>query len=220
MLPCTSCEAQVCLILTSSCADKGRYGTPFLEHSYRYHLTRIDHRHNFSVYNTLLHLNSVEASAFATQPAVAASHIDSLAFVPQLFLSCIAIPLSLAKKDLASTMLAQTFAFVTFNKVCTSQYFLWYMVFLPFYLPDSSLLKRPRRGVAALALWVLGQAVWLQQGYELEFLGRSTFVPGLWLASISFFAGNCWILGVIVSDVAASDGSIAVASSSKSKKAR
>lgn len=47
--------------------------------------------------------------------------VESLAFFPQLFLSVVAIPLLLAKKDLASTMLAQTFAFVTFNKVCTSQ---------------------------------------------------------------------------------------------------
>lgn len=45
------------------------------------------------------------------------------------------------------------------------------------------------------------QALWLQQGYELEFLGKSTFVPGLWLASMVFFAVNCWILGIIVSDI-------------------
>jgi phosphatidylinositol glycan class M len=48
-------------------------------------------------------------------------HLESLAFLPQLFLSSIALPLILAKKDLPSTMLAQTFAFVSFNKVCTSQ---------------------------------------------------------------------------------------------------
>ncbi|KAK4945360.1 hypothetical protein LTR28_008059 [Elasticomyces elasticus] len=187
------------------------YGDAFLEHSYAYHLTRIDHRHNFSVYNTVLHLSSSSVGP-------ASLGVESLAFVPQLFLAAFAIPLALAKKDLASTMLAQTFAFVTFNKVCTSQYFLWYMVFLPFYLPDSSLLERPRLGLAALALWVLGQpmpqypafrdlamadkvqALWLQQGYQLEFLGNSTFVPGLWLASMAFFLINIWILGIIVSD--------------------
>lgn len=47
--------------------------------------------------------------------------LESLAFLPQLFLSAVAIPLALSKNDLPSTMLAQTFAFVTFNKVCTSQ---------------------------------------------------------------------------------------------------
>lgn len=91
-----------------------RYGWPFLEHSYLYHVARIDHRHNFSPYNTMLYLNS-------SPSAESSLHLESLAFLPQILLSAIIIPLALAKRDLASTMLAQTFAFVTFNKVCTSQ---------------------------------------------------------------------------------------------------
>lgn len=77
------------------------------------------------------------------------------------------------------------------------------MVFLPFYLPNSVMLKRPTLGATALALWVVGQALWLQQGFELEFLGKSTFVPGLWMASAGFFMINCWILGLIVADIRA-----------------
>ena len=91
------------------------YLTPFLTHTYLHHLTRIDHRHNFSPYNTLLHLSS------AVPSATGAVKFESLAFIPQLALSAILIPLVLAKRDLAGTMLAQTFAFVAFNKVCTSQ---------------------------------------------------------------------------------------------------
>ncbi|CAK7566303.1 MAG: GPI mannosyltransferase 1 [Sporothrix epigloea] len=191
------------------------YGFPFLQHTYLHHVTRIDHRHNFSPYNTQLYLSSAAAatstnsntlsqtmstgaSALAWLPAV-----ESLAFIPQLLLATVLLPLVLAKKDLPATMLAQTFAFVAFNKVCTSQYFLWYMVLLPVYLPQSSFVQSPRKGVLALVLWVAGQAVWLQQGFLLEFLGQSTFVPGLWLASLGFFLVNCWILGVIVTDVAA-----------------
>ena len=93
-----------------------RYSTPFLTHTYLHHLTRIDHRHNFSPYNILLHLSS------AIGPSGNGGwKFESLAFVPQLFLSAVATPLVLAKKDLGGAMLAQTFAFVAFNKVCTSQ---------------------------------------------------------------------------------------------------
>lgn len=74
------------------------------------------------------------------------------------------------------------------------------MVFLPLYLPRSSLLRNPTLGIAGLALWVVTQAAWLQQGYQLEFLGVSTFFPGLWLSSLAFFLTNCWILGIIISD--------------------
>ncbi|KAL4993907.1 GPI mannosyltransferase 1 [Aspergillus recurvatus] len=179
-----------------------RYGTPFLQHTYIHHLTRIDHRHNFSPYSTLLYLTAA-SSADATGHGTGgpSGSFESLAFIPQLLLSVVVIPLVLGKKDLPGTMLAQTFAFVAFNKVCTSQYFLWYLILLPFYLPTSSLLRNPRLGITVAAMWVIGQALWLQQGYLLEFLGASSFVPGLFLASLGFFAVNAWILGVIVSDV-------------------
>lgn len=171
------------------------YSTPFLTHTYLHHLTRIDHRHNFSPYNTLLYLSSAMPSTTSS------IKFESLGFLPQLALSAVLIPLALAQKDLAGTMLAQTFAFVAFNKVCTSQYFLWYLILLPFYLPNSSLLSSPRLGLTAAALWVATQALWLHQAYRLEFLGESTFVPGLFVAGLAFFAVNCWVLGIMVADI-------------------
>lgn len=89
-----------------------QYGMPFLHHTFFHHLTRIDHRHNFSPYSTLLYL---------TAAGSVASRFEALAFLPQLLLAVVALPLVLAKKSLTTAMLAQTFAFVTFNKVCTSQ---------------------------------------------------------------------------------------------------
>lgn len=89
-----------------------QYGQPFLHHTFFHHVTRVDHRHNFSPYSTLLYLTAAGETSY---------HFEALAFIPQLFLAIVALPLVLAKKDLATTMLAQTFAFVTFNKVCTSQ---------------------------------------------------------------------------------------------------
>lgn len=106
------------------------YGMPFLEHTFLHHVTRIDHRHNFSPYNVLLYLSSSAATTASGEPmdmispATAGGSsigVESVAFLPQLLLSTVLIPLVGAKKNLPATMLAQTFAFVTFNKVCTSQ---------------------------------------------------------------------------------------------------
>ena len=100
------------------------YSTPFLQQTYLHHVTRIDHRHNFSPYNTLLYLSSSSSSSKLQNSNSKTSSIppfESLAFIPQIALSAVLIPLVLAKKDLPTTMLAQTFAFVAWNKVCTSQ---------------------------------------------------------------------------------------------------
>lgn len=181
------------------------YSTPFLQHTYLHHLTRIDHRHNFSPYNTLLHLSS--ASSHTPSPTTNPSstphttlHLESLSFAPQLLLSAALLPL-LSTRHLPSTLLAQTHAFVTLNKVVTSQYFLWYLVLLPFYLPHSSLLRKPSLGMAVAGLWVGAQAVYLWEAWRLEFLGESTFVLGLWAGAVGFGAVNLWVLGVVVGDV-------------------
>lgn len=90
------------------------YSGPFFTHTFVHHLTRVDHRHNFSPYNILLYQSS-------SSPKPGRFPFESLAFGPQLALSAFLIPICLSKKDLPGAMLAQTFAFVSFNKVCTSQ---------------------------------------------------------------------------------------------------
>jgi phosphatidylinositol glycan class M len=91
------------------------------------------------------------------------------------------------------------------------------MMFLPYYLPDSTLLRSKPVGITALALWLACQvrqvfaflglitandlkAYWLQQAFLTEFRGRSRFVPELWLASLAFFVVNAGILGIIIND--------------------
>lgn len=179
------------------------YGYEFLEHSYLYHLTRLDHRHNFSVYNIMLyytsakpHLLSGISSTVDGVLELLASRIEKLAFWPQLIVSAVILPLALAQENLITCLFVQTFAFVTFNKVVTSQYFIWFLIFLPYYFATSSLTTRENtaRGVLMLGSWILGQGCWLFYAYKLEFLGESTFINGLLQSSIVFFLINCYLL--------------------------
>lgn len=88
-----------------------RYGDEFLQHTYFYHVTRKDHRHNFSVWFYEMYL--------AFDAPVAGKVIGLLAFLPQMAL--VAITGIAFAKDIFFACFIQTFLFVTFNKVCTSQ---------------------------------------------------------------------------------------------------
>lgn len=166
------------------------YGVDFIQHTFLYHISRSDHRHNFSPYHLLLY--------FSTSPSVGL-HMSNLmallAFLPQMLLALIVIPLAMAKRDLVSCFLAQTFAFVAYNKVVTSQYFMWYLVFLPLYLPTSPFLSSS--GAVSLLAWIAGQAVWLYYAYGFEILGKNTFYE-MWMSTLFFFGVNIHILGRIV----------------------
>lgn len=181
------------------------YGYSFIYNAYLYHLTRIDHRHNFSVYNVALYYKSaVEQIVNDRQTKGLISHVvdnfERYAFVPQLLISGILIPLSFAKTQLLCSLFLQTFAFVTFNKVITSQYFIWFLIFLPNYLAGSKLLQKSYLGLGLTLLlsWVATQGLWLYNAYNLEFLGISTFDSGLFYSASLFYLSNCWILSVFI----------------------
>lgn len=183
------------------------YGYEFLYHSYLYHLTRLDHRHNFSVYNMSLYyksamdyLNGSHKTDFFDVFSYLAGNLEKMAFLPQLALSAVIIPLALAQNHLLPCLFIQTLTFVTFNKVVTSQYFIWFLIFLPGYLATSKLAtsQHMRRGFTMLALWIVSQASWLFFAYKLEFLGESTFDNGLFYLSVFFFLTNCWIIGQLI----------------------
>ncbi|EMR10184.1 hypothetical protein PNEG_01458 [Pneumocystis murina B123] len=164
------------------------YGMPFLEHTYFYHFIRTDYRHNFSPYHLWLY--------YASSPIKSSFHIpiSFVSFIPQILLSMCLIPVVFSKKNLPVTIFSQTFAFVAFNKVCTSQYFMWYLILLPFFLP----LLNVSTGLLMVFFWGFGQALWLFFAYCLEFLGINVFFPYLWLSGLLFFVINIWILGYII----------------------
>ena len=109
---------------TRSLIPTDSWGYPFLYESYLYHLHRRDHRHNFSPYFYLIYLTypfpGDEVPELSLWRQVIRSPLTS--FLPQMILSLGGgLLFGRSKRDLTFAWFLQTFVFVIFNRVCTSQ---------------------------------------------------------------------------------------------------
>ncbi|CBZ54994.1 putative GPI mannosyltransferase 1 [Neospora caninum Liverpool] len=152
------------------------YGWPFLFEAYLYHFSRVDIRHNFSLFFYLLYLS-------AQTPSKA---LGIITFIPQMA-TCLLVGCYYAQKGkLELAFFLQTLIFVALNKVCTAQYFLWWLALLPFAVAGTDL--RPRtcwQIVGALAVFEASHLLWMFFGYAVEFRGKASFFP-MFLSSLFF----------------------------------
>ncbi|RNF12254.1 mannosyltransferase [Trypanosoma rangeli] len=162
------------------------FGQQYLDEAFMYHLRREDHRHNFSPYWLLMYLNMASRHL-----GVGTDYVPGLfAFLPQaLVLLFVSYKL---RRNVAHACCVQTMLFVAFNKVCTVQYFVWFLPFMAF------LFSKPREGegceklpglfqtIAAVSSWGVMIPLWMLTAVQLEFQGRSDF-GRLWVVSCVFF---------------------------------
>lgn len=176
------------------------YGNDYLENSIFYHVGRMDHRHNFSVYFywIYLHLSSPDA----TENLLKNWALKILPVLPQILLNLgLCTSLFFKKISLHSCIMLITMVFVTYNKVITAQYFTWYLCLLPLVISEimfSCIISPfPRNKMKSainflffsVLLWIVTLLSWLYVAYLLEFEGIDTFL-WIWFHCLSFHIAN------------------------------
>jgi phosphatidylinositol glycan class M len=162
------------------------YGHEFLVETYLYHLVRIDPKHNFSVHFLSLYLGA---------PMFLQRIWPIVTFAPQALIIW-KTSFRIGPRDLVLCATIHTLCFVSFNKVVTAQYFVWYMSLFPIAFARARL--SIKKIVILLSLWYVAELHWLAWAGALELQGKNVFV-GLWAAAVIFFAVNIYILKTLCS---------------------
>jgi phosphatidylinositol glycan class M len=171
------------------------YGSKALEEGLLYHFSRVDHRHNYSMFWYWIYL--ARSRLAKTGGDIALSSLSTLGksmMVPQVILLLYS-SLGIAPFDLSFALFVQTFFFVAMNKVITAQYFTWYLVLLP--LCSERIDWSSRDMFAAMAMLGMSIFVWLCSAFYLEIKGMGVHAY-VWMSSILFYFANVNILRVIL----------------------
>jgi phosphatidylinositol glycan class M len=101
-------------------------------------------------------------------------------------------------KDLPFALLIQTMGFVVFNKVCTAQYFVWWMAILPLALTNSEFKEKKRREFYAIGfIWLILEVSWNFGAYLVEIKGENAFLL-IFVSCIAFFVGNVYLIRALI----------------------
>jgi phosphatidylinositol glycan class M len=162
------------------------YGEEALEEGLLYHFSRVDHRHNYSMYWYWIYL------AIA-RPETNLKLMGRLLLIPQVVLLLYS-SLGIASHNLGLAMFVQTYLFVTHNKVITAQYFTWYLCLLPLCSDSLALTRHVQIALLGLGLSIV---FWLGSAYCLEMLGLAVHRL-VWVASVVYFFANVNLMGALL----------------------
>jgi phosphatidylinositol glycan class M len=162
------------------------YGDIALQEGLLYHFSRVDHRHNYSMYWYWIYLARA-------RPATNLKLMGQLLLLPQMVL-LVYSSLGIAPFNLGLALFVQTYLFVTHNKVITAQYFTWYLCLLPLCSDSLKLTKRVKGSLVGLLLSI---AFWLGSAYCLEMQGMAVHQL-VWMASVLYFFANVNLMGALL----------------------
>jgi phosphatidylinositol glycan class M len=186
------------------------YGPVALQEGLLYHFSRVDHRHNYSMYWYWIYLARGKVEGHAAATTIAASSSSSFSvlgrvlLLPQVFLLAYSsIGIAPYNNNLGLALFVQTFLFVTNNKVITAQYFTWYLCLLPLCTtitiqPSSSSPRSKIRVIKALIILLLSIGLWLGSAYLLEMQGLAVHLL-VWMSSVLYYFANVHLMGVLLS---------------------
>ena len=173
-------------------AMHGMYGKEFVDETYLYHLTRVDPRHNFSFYFYPAYLHMHGDGAGGSERDVLSAGFSLAGLAVQAAVAD-RMMRQRAVKDLGMAFLAQSVAFVAFNKVSTAQYFVWYLCWFCVRV-ERATEKVDGRWVLA---WPAALGFWLFWAYLLEFRGLQVHLF-LWIAGLIWFWVNIELLRKLI----------------------
>jgi phosphatidylinositol glycan class M len=170
------------------------YGADYLDQSILYHFTRSDHRHNFSPYFYHYYLTHRSESINRYSPIL----LRILAIIVQ-WIGVLLSTWRFASSDLPFCLFIMTLCFVSFNKVITGQYFLWFLIFVPICWDWKGFGELLSSSTSKLVLlfWLTSLLAWLLFAFKLEIEGINTFIL-IWISSIVFLLANTVLIAFLL----------------------